>query len=333
MNETAQRAADSNAAAACPVCDGRALDRILTFRDPRSLADFTLLHCGRCGLRHWSPLVHPQGDYYEDEAQAMYRAIHEGRRDGSVDPRYQRFLRDFGTARGRRLLDVGCSDGSLMALFEARGNQCVGIDIDRRAVQLAQARGRDARVELLDDFAAGSPEKFDFVTMFDVLEHLTDPVGTLRTVRRLLAPNGLLVATVPNRDRAFVNLVNSDFPPHHFLRFDPMSLRACVERADFAVTKIEGFEFGYAGPALVAHFLRTVRGPRRPGGGPSISRTGERDTPMSTRRHVKMRVAGAINRALALASSPFEKAFDRSFKLYLVATARSPRSGGPVSPG
>src|SRR5262245_49772639 len=108
----------------CPICERSILREANTHE--RDGTRYTLLHCDGCGLEHWQPLVAPHASYYEDEEQGMYTAVHEGSRRAEDDPRFARFLDEFGSSSGRRLLDVGCADGALMEAFRARGNTVTG---------------------------------------------------------------------------------------------------------------------------------------------------------------------------------------------------------------
>jgi methionine biosynthesis protein MetW len=100
---------------------------------------------------------------------------------------------------GSRCLDLGCGDGRTAGDYLAeRSASYIGVDVSSAAVGDAQARGLDART--VDDptqlpFPDGS---FDLVTCLEVLEHLAEPAGAVREARRVLAPRGRLVVTVPN---------------------------------------------------------------------------------------------------------------------------------------
>lgn len=315
--------------ARCPLCDGACDTTGAGHFDERTQTQFTLWECGGCKLRHWSPLVHPTGSYYEDEAQAMYVAIHEGSRDGSTDPRFQRFLADFGGARGKRLLDIGCADGALIELFARQDNRVEGIDIDRVAIDVARSRGLDARVETLDERVARAPAaELDFVTMFDVLEHVTAPLHFLHKASSLLRPGGHLVGTVPNRERILVDMHLSDFPPHHFLRFDAGSIRRALEIAGLRVERVDVFQYGYVGPALLASAVRSVRGLRRrapaaapPSPAAATPSPAERSArPAAQAPSIKRQITTRVNAALATASAAIESRLHRGYKLYFVAT-------------
>lgn len=101
---------------------------------------------------------------------------------------------------GMRVLDVGCGSGGFLDLMRWQGWDAQGLEPDQEAVDLARRRGLDVMhgtVDRLTDYPAAS---FDAVTMSHVIEHLHDPVATLRACVRLLAPGGLMYIATPNLD-------------------------------------------------------------------------------------------------------------------------------------
>jgi O-antigen biosynthesis protein len=101
----------------------------------------------------------------------------------------------------KRVLDVGCSTGYLAETLQAFGNTVSGVEYQPAAA--AQARPHLAELvvgdlETLDLVAELGEGRFDVVVYGDVLEHLRDPLPALRQARRLLAPGGSVVISVPN---------------------------------------------------------------------------------------------------------------------------------------
>ncbi len=98
----------------------------------------------------------------------------------------------------RRVLDVGCGTGQLGRLLQQRGHHVTGVELIPEAAE--QAREHLDRVEIAD-IEIGfpfPPASFDAVVFADVLEHLIDPWRVLNEAVALLAPNGCVVASVPN---------------------------------------------------------------------------------------------------------------------------------------
>jgi SAM-dependent methyltransferase len=100
----------------------------------------------------------------------------------------------------RRILDVGCSDGTLGASLRGRGAEVWGIEYDAHFASVASARldrvlQGDAAAIVRD---LEGHDRFDVVVCADVLEHLPQPAETLGRVRRLLTPGGCCVVSLPN---------------------------------------------------------------------------------------------------------------------------------------
>ncbi len=95
------------------------------------------------------------------------------------------------------LLDLGCAYGYLVLEALQRGYRAIGADISSYALaQEGSAKGRMARADLSRlPFAGGSG---DAVALFDVVEHLHNPLQALREAVRVLAPEGLLVGATPD---------------------------------------------------------------------------------------------------------------------------------------
>jgi 2-polyprenyl-3-methyl-5-hydroxy-6-metoxy-1,4-benzoquinol methylase len=104
--------------------------------------------------------------------------------------------------RGQRVLDVGCGSGSLGVRLREFGNTVWGADLAEDVVAIATSRlDHFVRVDVVDwdqvDELLGN-ERFQAIIFADVLEHLPDPVEALRRYRRLLAPGGRILVSVPN---------------------------------------------------------------------------------------------------------------------------------------
>lgn len=140
-----------------------------------------------------------------------------------------------------RLLDVGCGSGSWLGHMRSLGWQVEGLDFDAQAVNAAIGRGLAVRLGGLEEqaFAANS---FDVVTMSHVIEHVPNPVITLKECARILKPGGKLVLWTPNISslghRIFKQHWRGLEPPRHLHLFCPSSMQSLLRLGGFTDASI-----------------------------------------------------------------------------------------------
>jgi SAM-dependent methyltransferase len=156
-----------------------------------------------------------------------------------------------------RLLDVGCGDG---LFFERLGRfgEVEGLEPDASLVTDPRWRGR-IRLGALGPETDLSEARYDVVLMLDVLEHIADDLGALRSVRRALRPGGLLVLTVPSLGWLWSR---HDVINEHHRRYEPRGLRRVLEGAGFRVEGVRYFFFWTVAPLLARRWLAPAGGPR-----------------------------------------------------------------------
>jgi O-antigen biosynthesis protein len=101
----------------------------------------------------------------------------------------------------KSVLEVGCSTGYFTKILAERGCSVVGIEIDCDAARTAEQWADRVVVGNIDDgdvWDEVKDESFDVVVLGDVLEHLRDPLGSLRQAARKLKPSGFVVTSLPN---------------------------------------------------------------------------------------------------------------------------------------
>lgn len=140
------------------------------------------------------------------------------------------------------VLDVGCGNGMRLIELKAYGHKALfGVEPSAEAAQFATANdGLNIHIGTLED-AKYPDEYFGLIIMNQVLEHVTDPLSTLREVRRIIRPDGMFYLTVPNFGSIEAKLFGKNWYaiclPTHLYHFTNATLSALISKAGFEISK------------------------------------------------------------------------------------------------
>lgn len=152
-----------------------------------------------------------------------------------------------------RLLDIGCGFGFFLDVAQDEGFDVQGIEFNDQVVN--QARKKYSFPIRAGDVMDIRDESFDVITMFDVIEHLPDPIRAVQKCRELLAPEGLFVITTMDSDSFVSRLFGArleDFRRvrEHLTFFTRRSIRKLLTDQGFEVLNIASY-----GHTFKLHFL------------------------------------------------------------------------------
>jgi 2-polyprenyl-3-methyl-5-hydroxy-6-metoxy-1,4-benzoquinol methylase len=98
-----------------------------------------------------------------------------------------------------KVLDIGCGYGFLLKLLEKENWDVYGADISQKALKEAVKNSNATLKKMNIERELKFEENvFDIITMFDLIEHLNSPYISLKNVKRLLKPGGILGIHCPN---------------------------------------------------------------------------------------------------------------------------------------
>jgi 2-polyprenyl-3-methyl-5-hydroxy-6-metoxy-1,4-benzoquinol methylase len=149
-----------------------------------------------------------------------------------------------------RALDIGTGSGIYAATLKRLGWQISGVDFDAQAAEVAAAcHNLTIYKEKLDSIGF-TDSHFDFISMFDVIEHLAAPLHDLRECYRIIRPGGRIMIRTPNYD----SLTRKKFgmywrgleAPRHLCLFNADNLKYVVESVGFRVVKHASSDKGTA---------------------------------------------------------------------------------------
>lgn len=217
---------------------GAARDMVRTFRasGDELLVD-RLVRCRACGLEYINP---------RPTATAIVDAYSEGDDHAYVSQVGAR-ERTFADAVAHietllpgsgRLLDVGTAAGAFLAAARNREWQVEGCEPNRWLARWGSRHyGIPIRTGELFDHEF-TPESFDVVTMWDVIEHTPDPARVIRTARELIRPGGLVVVNYPDRGSWIARALGRRWPflsSVHLYYFTRHTMRSLLRRHGFEV--------------------------------------------------------------------------------------------------
>lgn len=202
--------------------------------------------CVGCGLVFASPRLPPEEiwkryspEYFSREYLPALGVVDDRFDLAFFDHRYaftlQLMARQLGS-KGR-LLEIGCGAGFFLKAAERNGWDAWGLELSEAGAAFATERLGLRVVREQAERASFDEGSFDVVAMFDVIEHLLDPMAVLRSTHRLLRPNGVLLISTPNLDALSRLAMGAGWavlsPSEHLYYFTERTLQAVLERAGF----------------------------------------------------------------------------------------------------
>lgn len=201
--------------------------------------EFRVVKCHRCGLMRTNPRPTPDstGYYYPDD-DGPYRGT-QVRQSNVAWFRFKKLLRtvarkvfNFATTllpavEPGRMLEVGCASGAFLHGMASEGWQVEGIEFSVKASEAARSLGYLVYTGQLET-APDPVAPYDLIVGWMVLEHLYDPIVSLKRPREWAAPGSWLVLSIPNADslgfRLFGNRWYDLHLPNHLYHFSPETL-------------------------------------------------------------------------------------------------------------
>lgn len=227
-------------AAHCPGCGAPLRGRELLRSHDRLMGgpgEFSVLACASCGLASTQPRLRPEqfADYYPQtyypERSARLSLAERARLEAVV-----RFgpYRPLSRRTPGRMLDIGCGSGALASTFAGHGWSVAGVEPSAEAADRARAAGVEVHTGTLDDAPWQGPT-FDAIVFNHSLEHVPDPLASLRQAAALLRDGGMLAVAVPNfgcwQRRLFAARWFQLDLPRHLQHFESRTLADLLARA------------------------------------------------------------------------------------------------------
>ncbi len=203
-----------------------------------------VVQCDHCGLQFVNPM--PNNEFLDQlyrqdgEEHSYYQnyTLERTDRKKSYNKQYHRRLRlieKYSSGKGK-LLDIGCGGGFFLKTAEERGWEPHGVDIVPGFVKFAREdlQLKNVHCRSLEELEY-EKHFFDAIVLWDLIEHLPHPSNFLKTINRLLSPDGLLVIWTPNaRNAAWLKGQWYGYIPlQHLYFFSSATLNRTLQSAGF----------------------------------------------------------------------------------------------------
>ena len=212
----------------------------------RLATDF--VECTNCGLIRTEPVPSSEqiSDHYTKKfVTGNYELLQ--RYDSDYEAIYRQFLKFTtfysGDPLGQRLIDIGCFTGRFLDAAKQAGFLTYGFEYQSEAARIANEKhGGRVQCGKIESYSEVSSKSFDVVTLFGVIEHVTEPDNAVQIIAELIKQDGILIIQTPNTASFPARLLGKWWPAYapveHIYNFSSRNIKILLERYSFRVIKI-----------------------------------------------------------------------------------------------
>jgi 2-polyprenyl-3-methyl-5-hydroxy-6-metoxy-1,4-benzoquinol methylase len=252
----------------CPVCDGTLFENYMNCVDYTvSRETFTIQKCKTCGFLFTNPRPAESeiGRYYKAEAYISHTDSSKGvinklyKRVRSITLRLKYTLIK-PALKNNRLLDIGAGTGAFLDHCKRKGVDVYGIEPDADARAIAQVNyGLNLQEE--PSIAQFKSEQFSVITMWHVLEHVSELNQRVAELRRLLTDDGRIYIAVPNHKSSDAKYYGASWAaydvPRHLYHFEQKTIQHLFEKHKLHLEKVIPMKFDAFYVSLLSEQYKT----------------------------------------------------------------------------
>jgi len=217
----------------CNYCGSDDIEKFMNIKDRFSNEIFQYNNCSSCGLIFLEKILSETEilNYYPEFYEA-YNVVG----DQKLLEKKLQFIFSF-CKKCSSILDVGCASGNFLKVAKKNGFRDVfGVELNSSMREIASHKGIEIIGSTLTD-AYRTGRTFDVITLWDVFEHLPDPITSLELIFSMLNQNGLLFISIPNLNSFDRFLFGKSWigwdAPRHFFLFDQKLLKELLNKCGF----------------------------------------------------------------------------------------------------
>jgi len=238
----------------CPICDSQTFTNFLTIKDHSiSKEEFVIKQCSSCGFKITTPRPTEEDlpSYYKSEDYIS----HSDTNKGIINFLYQKvknltlkqkekLISGFNTSK--TILDIGCGTGDFLKYTSANNWVVTGLEPDFGARNLALKK-LPGKIYPIENLFELPPDSFGIITMWHVLEHVSELNKYMEQLNLLLEKNGRLIIALPNPDSADAKHYKENWAaydvPRHLYHFSKKNISDLASKHDFNLEFIKPMVF------------------------------------------------------------------------------------------
>ncbi|MEO6305599.1 MAG: class I SAM-dependent methyltransferase [Bacteroidia bacterium] len=239
----------------CPVCNSTNFKKSLVCKDYTvSKEDFTVVTCDSCSFKFTNPRPSNEvlGNYYKSEdyishsntKKGIISQLYHTVRNYTLKKKIQ--LLSKHVSRGT-ILDYGCGTGMFLKVCQDAGWKSFGMEPDEGAAKIATQIGVTVFSDKIKVNEYTNSQKFDAITLWHVLEHVTDLEDTLNFFKVKLSPKGVLIIAVPNHTSFDAQHYKAFWAaydvPRHLYHFHQETIEKLLSPYDFKLVETKPMKF------------------------------------------------------------------------------------------
>lgn len=239
----------------CPLCKSK--EYVFFCKKEYSHAEYNIVRCNNCGFFYTNP---------EPNQKEILELYNQSYLDNHLDVWHQ-FEDKLNQAITRILvkenvksnLDLGSGQGRFVSMLKKHRIESVGVEPIEDSCRIAKDKyGIELHNITSEQYLLNCNQKYDSITMLNVLEHLSNPCYIITLIKKCLVKNGNLILVVPNVDftlfLGFIRQIlgfNDKYmlsskkfsqqgfdPPIHLSAFSKKTLKKILTDNNFKVQKI-----------------------------------------------------------------------------------------------
>jgi 2-polyprenyl-3-methyl-5-hydroxy-6-metoxy-1,4-benzoquinol methylase len=238
----------------CPICGSNEFIPFISGKDYFLTGEsFEIVKCRNCGFRFTNPRPFPEelGKYYQssdyishsDSKKGIFASVYQMVRKYTLGRKYA-LINKF--QQKGNILDIGCATGQFLNYMATHGWKTTGIEPDEKTRKSAISEySLDVFPE--EKLTVLNNASFDVITMWHVLEHVSDLNGRMKQIKNLLKPEGTLVIAVPNCEAHDAKIYRQFWAgydlPRHLYHFTKPDVKLLTENYGFTIVNILPMKF------------------------------------------------------------------------------------------